>query len=80
MPTYSFRHSLRNPDGTLTEYRHCHDYLWVPKMINGKIKWLTDAVWQESRTQVPKFNWFNVIGGPMLVWTKWKAIEWSSGQ
>lgn len=51
-----------------TETRTVSKFLWLPKRIDGRTKWLCYATWEEFRVQIYKFNWVNPIFGEHIAW------------
>ena len=56
----------------MNEIRIEQKFLYLPKRINGKIKWLVNAKWEEERVKVP---WtFYLLDG--YYWSDWKPTKW----
>lgn len=58
-------------------------FLFLPKTINGKTKWLCFATFEEQRILEKTFNTINtLLGGAFMgkvhtwEWSAWKATKW----
>lgn len=60
------------------QYRQVTEFLYLPKRIDGKIKWLSTQTWIEERKLEMKFNWFNMLSGYEPKWSKWSPIKWKA--
>ncbi len=59
----------------MKEFRIQTNFLFLPKTIGGKTKWLTTESWREERHQYKRFNWFNILEKE-IVWSDWKPVNW----
>lgn len=58
------------------DYRIRSKFLWWPKTIGDQTSWLCTRMWIEESVKIYTTNWFNLIGGSLVKWTDWKAIQW----
>lgn len=58
------------------EHRTITKFLWWPKSIESKTKWLCSATWEETRCDVFSFNVFNPVFGEHVKWGNWIPTKW----
>jgi hypothetical protein len=59
------------------KYRQKQKFLWFPKTIEGKTKWLVFGKWMEYSQPEKQFNWFNpILGGSEYGYSDWKPYKW----
>jgi len=59
-----------------SETRQTSKFLKYPKSINGTVKWLITATWEEERHLELKPNWFNFLAGYEPRWSEWQPAKW----
>lgn len=57
-------------------YREQTKFLWFPKTIDGKTKWLILGKWVEISRWEKQINWFNLLAGYEYRWCEWEPYKW----
>lgn len=57
------------------KFKDVTKFLWFPKTIEGKTKWLTFASWQEQFVEVIDQEALDYDASNFMIWV-WKPIKW----
>jgi hypothetical protein len=55
--------------------REVEDFLWKPKNIGGKIKWMCKAKWEEKSVWERHINWFYILEWDYR-WSEFIPTKW----
>lgn len=57
------------------KFKDVTKFLWFPKTINGKTKWLTTASWQEQFVEETDQLALDLGSFDSITWV-WKPVKW----